>query len=117
MFVGNDYLRGRKLAAEPVTSLDVGELTDVEENEGRTVHNSVLLATGSADSCCYIFDISGPPGSGATPFCVCACRRSSLGLHLARILFPWPLPHLELFSWNSISLFPPAPDLTEGTYP
>ena len=27
MFVGNDYLRNRKLAAEPVASLDVNEGT------------------------------------------------------------------------------------------
>jgi WD40 repeat protein len=59
--VGAEYGRGKRQA-----ELEDGEDADLEDGALRpTAHNSVLLATGSADCCAYVFDVGGPPGSGA----------------------------------------------------
>ncbi|BFI07828.1 hypothetical protein MPTK1_2g15730 [Marchantia polymorpha subsp. ruderalis] len=37
--------------------------TDLQSSEDLNVQNSLLLATGSADNCAYIYDVSGPSGT------------------------------------------------------
>ena len=61
-------LREELAAAELSTPLD-GEdgrqaVDDDSASTRPSMHNSLLVATGSADSCAYLFDISGPAGSG-----------------------------------------------------
>jgi len=64
VYVGCDYTRQRRPAVESglMDATDAAEMDDPAARN--SVNTAVLLATGSADTCCYVYDISGPADSG-----------------------------------------------------